>query len=68
MNHRTGKRIKSRWLTRFKRYREGGYCVELSGFSYIMRDIHRLLVQLHLLSLAGQFFVVSGEISMPCSQ
>ena len=39
--------------------------MELSGFSYIMRDIHRLLVQLNLLSLAGQFFVVSGEISMP---
>ena len=39
--------------------------MELSGFSFIMRDIRKLIFQLHMLGLAGKFFAVSGEISMP---
>ena len=41
--------------------------MELSGFSFIMCDIRKLVFQLHMLSLAGKFFAVSGEISIPCS-
>ena len=37
--------------------------MELFGFSFIMREIRKLILQLHVLSLAGELYVVSGEIS-----